>query len=53
MIGGYGRVGQTVARLLTAENVPFIALDTNGELVSECANAESGAISAMPAGPSS
>ena len=36
VIGGYGRVGQTVARLLTAENVPFIALDTNGELVSEC-----------------
>jgi CPA2 family monovalent cation:H+ antiporter-2 len=36
VIGGYGRVGQTVGRLLTAENVPFIALDTNGELVSEC-----------------
>jgi monovalent cation:H+ antiporter-2, CPA2 family len=35
VIGGYGRVGQTVGRLLTAENVPFIALDTNGELVSE------------------
>jgi CPA2 family monovalent cation:H+ antiporter-2 len=36
VIGGYGRVGQTVARLLTAENVPFVALDTDGELVSEC-----------------
>ena len=36
MIGGYGRVGQTIARLLTAENVPFVALDTNGELVTEC-----------------
>jgi CPA2 family monovalent cation:H+ antiporter-2 len=35
VIGGYGRVGQTVARLLAAENVPFIALDTNGEVVSE------------------
>jgi CPA2 family monovalent cation:H+ antiporter-2 len=35
VIGGYGRVGQTVARLLVAENVPFIALDTNGEVVSE------------------
>jgi CPA2 family monovalent cation:H+ antiporter-2 len=35
VIGGYGRVGQTVARLLAAENVPFIALDTNGELVAE------------------
>jgi monovalent cation:H+ antiporter-2, CPA2 family len=35
VIGGYGRVGQTVARLLAAENVPFVALDTNGELVAE------------------
>jgi CPA2 family monovalent cation:H+ antiporter-2 len=35
VIGGYGRVGQTVARLLAAENVPFIALDINGELVAE------------------
>jgi CPA2 family monovalent cation:H+ antiporter-2 len=33
VIGGYGRVGQTIARLLAAENVPFIALDTDGELV--------------------
>jgi CPA2 family monovalent cation:H+ antiporter-2 len=32
IIGGYGRVGQLVARLLEAENVPFIALDTNAEL---------------------
>jgi CPA2 family monovalent cation:H+ antiporter-2 len=36
VIGGYGRVGQTVARLLASENVAFIALDTNGELVNEC-----------------
>lgn len=35
VIGGYGRVGQTIARLLQAENVPFVALDTNGRLVSE------------------
>ncbi len=35
IIGGYGRVGQTIGRLLAAENVPFIALDTNGELVGE------------------
>jgi CPA2 family monovalent cation:H+ antiporter-2 len=35
VIGGYGRVGQTVGRLLAAENVPFVALDTNGELVAE------------------
>jgi CPA2 family monovalent cation:H+ antiporter-2 len=33
VIGGYGRVGQLIARLLIAENVPFVALDTNGELV--------------------
>ena len=35
VIGGYGRVGQTIARLLVAENVPFVALDTNGELVAQ------------------
>jgi CPA2 family monovalent cation:H+ antiporter-2 len=35
VIGGYGRVGQLVGRLLAAENVPFIALDPNGELVAE------------------
>jgi CPA2 family monovalent cation:H+ antiporter-2 len=35
IIGGYGRVGQAIGRLLQAENVPFIALDTHGELVSE------------------
>ena len=35
IIGGYGRVGQVIGRLLKAENVPFVALDTNGELASE------------------
>jgi monovalent cation:H+ antiporter-2, CPA2 family len=35
IIGGYGRVGQVIGRLLEAENVPFVALDTNAELVSE------------------
>ncbi|HEY1364535.1 MAG TPA: monovalent cation:proton antiporter-2 (CPA2) family protein [Xanthobacteraceae bacterium] len=35
VIGGYGRVGQTVARLLAAENVPFVALDTSGALVAQ------------------
>jgi CPA2 family monovalent cation:H+ antiporter-2 len=35
VIGGYGRVGQIIARLLTAENVEFVALDTNGALVTE------------------
>jgi CPA2 family monovalent cation:H+ antiporter-2 len=35
IIGGYGRVGQVIARLLRAENVPFVALDTHAELVGE------------------
>jgi CPA2 family monovalent cation:H+ antiporter-2 len=35
IIGGYGRVGQTVARVLDTENVPWIAFDTNGNLVTE------------------
>jgi CPA2 family monovalent cation:H+ antiporter-2 len=35
IIGGYGRVGQTVARILQAENVPYLALDTDGQLVRE------------------
>lgn len=35
IIGGYGRVGQVVGRLLRTENVPFVALDTNAELASE------------------
>jgi CPA2 family monovalent cation:H+ antiporter-2 len=35
VIGGFGRVGQMIARLLSAENVPYIALDTNAELVTE------------------
>jgi CPA2 family monovalent cation:H+ antiporter-2 len=33
VIGGYGRVGRTVARLLEAENIPFIALDTSAHMV--------------------
>jgi CPA2 family monovalent cation:H+ antiporter-2 len=35
IIGGYGRVGQTIGRLLRSENVPFVALDTDGQLVGE------------------
>jgi len=35
VIGGYGRVGQAIAGMLEAENVPFLALDTNAELVRE------------------
>lgn len=33
VIGGYGRAGQLVARVLAAEGVPYVAFDTNGELV--------------------
>ena len=35
VIGGFGRVGQMLARLLEAENVPYVALDNNGALVAE------------------
>jgi CPA2 family monovalent cation:H+ antiporter-2 len=35
IIGGYGRVGQCIGHLLKAENVPFVALDTNADLASE------------------
>ena len=35
VIGGFGRVGQTIARVLDSENVPWVAFDTNGELVTE------------------
>jgi CPA2 family monovalent cation:H+ antiporter-2 len=33
VIGGLGRVGQTVARALEAEGIPYIALDTDGARV--------------------
>ncbi len=33
IIGGYGRVGHTVATLLHANDIPFIAFDTNPSLV--------------------
>ncbi len=35
VIGGFGRVGQTVGRLLERENVPYVALDRNAALVAE------------------
>lgn len=35
IIGGYGRVGQAIAGMLEAEHIDYIALDTNGELVSD------------------
>lgn len=33
VIGGFGRVGRLIAQTLEAENVPYVGLDTNGELV--------------------
>ena len=33
IIGGFGRVGRLVAQTLQAENVPYVALDTNGDLI--------------------
>ena len=35
VIGGFGRVGLTVARLLEAENVPYVALETDASLVEQ------------------
>ncbi|MCR4283587.1 MAG: NAD-binding protein, partial [Bauldia sp.] len=35
IIGGFGRVGQTVARVLEAEQIPYVALDLDAELVAE------------------
>jgi CPA2 family monovalent cation:H+ antiporter-2 len=35
VIGGFGRFGQTIARVLDSENVPWVAFDTNGALVTE------------------
>jgi CPA2 family monovalent cation:H+ antiporter-2 len=35
LIGGFGRVGQTIARVLDSENVPWIAFDTDGAVVAE------------------
>jgi CPA2 family monovalent cation:H+ antiporter-2 len=35
IIGGFGRVGQTIARLLAAENVEFVALDLDARLVDD------------------
>src|SRR5262249_4855809 len=35
VIGGFGRVGQTIAQLLENESVPFVALDANSTLVKD------------------
>jgi K+:H+ antiporter len=34
VIGGFGRVGNLIAQALEAENIPYVGLDSNGELVS-------------------
>ncbi len=33
VIGGFGRVGRTIARVLESENVPYVAIDQNARLV--------------------
>ena len=33
VIGGFGRVGQLIAQALEAENVPYVGLDTDGEMI--------------------
>jgi K+:H+ antiporter len=33
VIGGFGRVGRTVARLLESENIPYVALDLDSDCV--------------------
>lgn len=35
LIGGYGRVGHTVATLLQASGIPFVAFDTNPDRVAQ------------------
>jgi K+:H+ antiporter len=35
IIGGFGRVGRTIARVLEAEKIPYLALETDARLVSE------------------
>lgn len=36
VICGYGRVGQTVAKLLSAEDINYVALDTDPSIVNAC-----------------
>jgi CPA2 family monovalent cation:H+ antiporter-2 len=39
VVGGFGRVGQTIARVLDSEQIPYVAIDLNPELV-EASRAE-------------
>jgi len=36
LIGGFGRVGQTIAQLLDKNGISYIAIDQNIDIVSEC-----------------
>ena len=40
VIAGFGRVGQTVARMLAAEGVPYVALDMDAARVTRCRTAD-------------
>jgi CPA2 family monovalent cation:H+ antiporter-2 len=53
IIAGFGRTGQTCARFLKLEEIPFLALDLDPERVSEAKLAGSRWRSAMPAGATS
>jgi CPA2 family monovalent cation:H+ antiporter-2 len=35
IISGYGRVGQVIARMLESEHIPYVAFDTDSEVVRE------------------
>jgi CPA2 family monovalent cation:H+ antiporter-2 len=35
VIGGFGRVGETIARVLDSEQIPYVAIDLNAELVAQ------------------
>ncbi len=35
IIAGFGRVGQQLAKLLTAQNIPFVAFENNAKLVAQ------------------
>ena len=53
IIAGFGRAGQTCARFLKQEEIPFLALDLDPERVSEAKSAGSRWRSAMPAAATS
>lgn len=36
LIAGFGRVGQTVAKILSAGNIPYLALDMDAKRIAQC-----------------